>query len=427
MKTIVVGAGIAGLAAGYELQKRGHQVQLYEAHPVAGGRGQLLKRPDNDDCADVGTQYFHSNYRLGMALIKELGLQSELKNIKGNTRFFTAKGPSFLVTPTRPYMPPGGLWGNLRMAWYVLSLVVKHRLQVYGLEPQQKLDQTPALQSTSSDFVKDYIARMLVLIGGLNEPAESNVSLLQVLRLIRIILMTDYVSLNGGTASLHAELASRLNVTYNSPVDRLLLDGERVVGVQLVNGEKRYADHVVVACHAPAAARLLPQDWEPEKQFLSGIQMPPAVIVSLFLNTSLEQGTWSYMLPIENQGLVTFLTDTQQKNPKQHPSGKATLQAWVLNPQAVELLNQDDDTIVHKVLSDIAPYFPNLKTQLEGSAVTRHQHAVPQSPVGHNQQALAFLAAADKRQGVSFCGDYLSGGYLECALWSVQRMLATLG
>ena len=426
MEIAIVGAGIAGLSAAYELSKRGHRVKVYEATDKAGGRGQLLNRPGTDDWADVGTQYFHSNYKLGLQLVKELGLADQLKTIKGNTRFFPSTGKSYLITPRKPYMPPGGLWGNLRMAWYVLSLVCKHRLQVFALEPQKKLDQTAALESTNSQFVRDYIARMLVLIGGLNEPAESNVNLLQVLRLIRIILMTDYVSLKGGTASLHAELAKRADIAYQTPVKGLLRDGERVVGIELASGESISADHVIVAAHAPAAAKLLPDDWAQEKEFLSQIEMPAAVIVSLFLNGSLEQGTWSYMMPVENNGLVTFATDTQQKNPDGHPSGKATLQAWVLNPQSTGLIGQSDEVIVQAVLDDLSPYFPKLKEQLEDAAVTRHPHAVPQSPVGHNQQALDFLAAADKRQGLSFCGDYLSGGYLECALWSVQRAVSRL-
>jgi protoporphyrinogen oxidase len=37
MKVGIVGAGIAGLTAGYELAKKGHQVTVYEAHEYAGG------------------------------------------------------------------------------------------------------------------------------------------------------------------------------------------------------------------------------------------------------------------------------------------------------------------------------------------------------------------------------------------------------
>ena len=34
----IIGAGIAGLAAGYELQKAGHDVVVFEKEKKAGGR-----------------------------------------------------------------------------------------------------------------------------------------------------------------------------------------------------------------------------------------------------------------------------------------------------------------------------------------------------------------------------------------------------
>ena len=43
-KTIVVGAGIGGLAGAIRLQARGHQVQLIEANGQPGGRAQVFKK-----------------------------------------------------------------------------------------------------------------------------------------------------------------------------------------------------------------------------------------------------------------------------------------------------------------------------------------------------------------------------------------------
>lgn len=427
MKIAIVGAGLAGLTAAYRLQQRGHEVTVYEANNQVGGRAQLLNRPGTDDWADVGSQYFHSNYRFGMALIKDLGLQDQLKIIKGNTRFFTSDGESFCVTPRWPYMKSGGIWNNLRMAAHILALVARHRIDVFGLAPSNSLDNTSAIDNSPTPFVKDYIARMLILIGGLTEPELHNVSALQKLRLIRIILMTDYVSLRGGTATLHQALAKHVNVQLNTPVHEIHCDQQdKVTGITLQNGTEITADHVIIATQTPHAATLVPQTWTQEKAFLSNIKMPPAIIVSLYLNCELEKGVWTYMMPIENEGIVTFVVDAQQKSPANTPSGKATLQAWILHPQASKFIAQDDGSIVSAVITDLSTYLPNIESQLEASHVTRHHHAVPQAPVGHNQAAIDFFASVDQRQGISFCGDYFTGGYMECALWSVDRMLQRL-
>lgn len=427
MNIAIVGAGLAGLSAAYRLQQRGHEVTVYEASDQVGGRAQLLNRPGTDDWADVGSQYYHSNYRFGMALIKDLGLKDQLKVIKGNTRFFTSDGKSFCVTPRWPYMKSGGLWNNLRMATHLLALITRHRINVFGLSPSTSLDNTSALDNSPTPFVKDYIARMLILIGGLSEPALHNVSALQKLRLIRIILMTDYVTLHGGTATLHHALAQQVNVRLNTKIRSISLDQhDNVKGIIAEDNRTINADHIIIATQAPHAATLVPTTWTHEKAFLSNINMPPALIVSLYLNCELEKDVWTYMTPIENEGLVTFVVDAQQKSPANTPSGKATLQAWILHPQASDIIEKDDNSIVNAVLEDLSGYLPNLASQLEDSHITRHTHAVPQSPVGHNQQAIDFFDAVDQRQSISFCGDYFTGGYMECALWSVDRMLQRL-
>ncbi len=426
MKIAIVGGGIAGMAAAYALQRSGHDVTIYEANEKAGGRGQLLNRPGTDDWADVGSQYFHSNYKRALKLIDDLGLSGELKKIEGKTRFFADDGSTFLLDPRFPLMPPGGILGNLRIAFYLIKLVILNRLNVFGVESWPKLDAITGLDSTPHKFVQDYVVRTLVLTGALNEPARSNVSVLQIVRLIRIILMTDYMSLKDGTASLHQALAKHLDIRFETPVERVLLEDDKIIGIETRRGEVVYADHVIVAAHGPKAADLVPEDWRVEKFFLANIEMPPAIIVSFFLDRALEDKVWSYYLPLNGGTRVSFCVDTQQKNPDNTPSGKATLQAWIISPHAISLVDATDAVICDVALTDLQTHFPKIREWVESTHVTRHAMAVPQAPTGHNAQVVKFLESADQRDGVSFCGDYMSGGYMEAALWSVERAVSQL-
>ncbi|WP_109354549.1 FAD-dependent oxidoreductase [Sphingorhabdus sp. EL138] len=427
MKVAIIGAGIAGLAAGHEFTKRGHDVEIYEASDKAGGRGQLLNRPGTNDWADVGSQYFHSNYSNALRIIDEVGLTPKLKKIKGASRMFTGDGPeqSYLLSPRLPWMSPGGISGNLKVALYLAKLLLKNRSHTFAAEAgQTPYDNELAMDSASATFVQDHIVRMLTLIGGLSEPADHDVNMLQIYRLVKIILLTDYVSLEGGTATLHAELAKRANIHYNRPAKTLVTENGQVTGFELETGEIVAADHVVVAAHAPRAAALVPPEWEQEKNYLSSIEMPPAILVSLFLDCELEKDVWTYFLPFEdrdNRNNVTFCVDTHQKSPGNTPSGKATLQAWIISPQSEPLMGKSDDELGKIARHDIAKYLPHVDNHIEGYAVTRHQNAIPQSSTGHNERTLAFLDSVDQRHGVSFCGDYMSGGYMESALWSVER------
>ena len=426
MKIIVIGAGIAGLASAFRLQNIGHDVTVVEASERAGGRAKMLGRPDSDDYADVGTQYFHSNYTRTLQLIDDLGMSGQKINISGKTRFFTDNENSFVTSPAIPWMKPGGITGNLAALRYALKLTTFRKMDVYGLNPSDELDTLPALESTKNKFVRDYIVRLVSIVGGLNEPDISKVSTLQIWRLIRIILMTNYVSLKKGTASLHAALAERVNIKYNARVDKLLLEDGDVRGVRLVSGEQLLAEHVVVAAHAPAAARLMPPSWDKEEEFLSSIDMPPTIIVSFFLDRALEQDVWTYFMPLDDKGPVSFCVDNHQKNPDKTPSGKATLQAWIVSPASEKLIGATEAEIITAASENIERYIPRFSSFIQGTAITYHEAAVPQSSIGHNDRALKFLEAVDKRSGISFCGDYFSGGYLECALWSVERAIGKL-
>jgi monoamine oxidase len=62
-KVIVVGAGLAGLAAAFELTEGGHMVTVLEARMRPGGRVHTLREPFADDLyAEAGAMSFSSGY-----------------------------------------------------------------------------------------------------------------------------------------------------------------------------------------------------------------------------------------------------------------------------------------------------------------------------------------------------------------------------
>ena len=76
-KVIVVGAGMAGLAAAFRLRQAGIDVTVLESTGSVGGRvgtetrdGYLIER---------GAQLITSTYRNALGLVKELGLEAELR------------------------------------------------------------------------------------------------------------------------------------------------------------------------------------------------------------------------------------------------------------------------------------------------------------------------------------------------------------
>lgn len=425
MKIVIVGAGAAGLAAATWLTKLGHNVEVFEASDRPGGRATTIKRPGSDDLSDVGTQYFHSNYKRARSLLRDCGLDRELYVVKGPTRFFDKrkKCGSFLVSHWFPYIASGSIWDNLRLLLSGGWQMVRHPINPYGVGDYDQIDALSAKEMIPNSFEWEYNARALISVGSLVEPdqMEEKQSYLQVLRLMRIIVPTNYLSLNLGMTAFHEALAAKLIVHYDTPVASVMISGDRVGGIITDDGKEVEADHTILAAPPKATAEIIPDEWEREQDFLQSISHPPVMIVSLFLDRPLEAKVWSYVMREDPTKVVAFCVDAALKNPNMAPSGKAALQAWICYPACEKLAPLSDDEVVSTVVSELEVHFPDLKAMIEHTHVQRHAQSVPQAKPGHNAAARAFLKRVEQRKGIEFCGDYFSGGYLECALWSSER------
>ncbi len=74
-KVIIIGAGLAGLTAGYELTKAGHEVTILEARHRAGGRVLTVREPFADNLyAECGGEWVESVHDYLLRYIDEFGL-----------------------------------------------------------------------------------------------------------------------------------------------------------------------------------------------------------------------------------------------------------------------------------------------------------------------------------------------------------------
>src|SRR5262245_47971081 len=74
-KVIIIGAGLAGLSAAFELSRLGHEVSLLEARLRPGRRVYTLREPFSDGMyAEAGAARIPDNHQLTLKYIKLFGL-----------------------------------------------------------------------------------------------------------------------------------------------------------------------------------------------------------------------------------------------------------------------------------------------------------------------------------------------------------------
>ena len=77
-KVLILGAGMAGLVAGYELTQLGHDVTILEARTRPGGRVHTLREPFSDGLyAEAGAARIPDSHELTLKYVKLLGLPLE--------------------------------------------------------------------------------------------------------------------------------------------------------------------------------------------------------------------------------------------------------------------------------------------------------------------------------------------------------------
>ncbi|MDZ4877579.1 MAG: hypothetical protein CLLPBCKN_007014 [Chroococcidiopsis cubana SAG 39.79] len=100
-KVIVVGAGISGLVAAYELTAVGHDVTILEARKRIGGRVLTLRGAfQGEDLVELGAARIPSNHHLTLGYIKHFGLRlSQFAPTTG--KYLTMKDGKRLLVPAK--------------------------------------------------------------------------------------------------------------------------------------------------------------------------------------------------------------------------------------------------------------------------------------------------------------------------------------
>ncbi|MBX3459256.1 MAG: NAD(P)/FAD-dependent oxidoreductase [Planctomycetes bacterium] len=310
---IVVGSGISGLSAAIVLALHGRRPLVLEAHNIAGGCMQMFARraPGGELCRfDTGVHYVGSLYpgQLMWRLFRYLGIDVPTQPLRRECLdrislpggdFKVPVGWDAVGAAMRGQCPAEGaaidgyiatmkrVEGSLN--WHALDPDVEgaYDRELYDLTIDgllQRLGASPRLRSLALAQSSLYGA-----------PADRTPLAIHAPVVGSAIEGPHYVV--GGGDAITKPLVARLRelggeLRARADVARVLVEGGRVSGVELADGEVLHADEVILALHPHAAARLMPDDaWRSELR--RRLERAPEC-VGLFCVYGIAQGHEAY-------------------------------------------------------------------------------------------------------------------------------------
>ncbi len=429
-KVIVIGAGMAGLAAAFRLRQAGIDVTVLESSDRVGGRvssdsrdGYLIER---------GAQLITSTYRNTLGLLKELGLESALKPTSpwmaivkdGKPR----RLPSGAMFPL--YALSSGLVGPadlLRFIWHTTKL---RWPPVDNYSAWAEYDDV-----TTADW---FVSRVGSATTYLVEPLVAG-GLLQVMEetsravTLATLALTDNgrskeMTLAGGMATLPEAIASRIEVKLESPVQAIeaFADG---VAVQL-SGERLRADRAILATTAPAASRLYRNGDENERNLMA-TQYTSTLKIGLATGRHWRdqpglENVAMFMIPRPDRKLIVSATLESTKGIERVPDGEL-LNLFVSCEAAPAMMDLPDQKIVDAVLPDIERFFHGATASQRFAQVVRWRDALPKSPVGRSRSLAEYRRSGAAFRRVLLAGDYMGiptfESAIETGLWAASAIL----
>ncbi len=381
-KVIVIGAGLAGLSAAYELTKAGHDVTVLEAQTRAGGRVLTLRSPFSDGLyAEHGAISIPDTHDITLRYVKEFDLPLEADTATPELGYvYHVRGkrvvwPGGIRTQTLFKLAPEDqplrtyeIWKKYRpeSIFQELGNPADPNWSVDALKKYDSVSYGDLLRSRGASA--ETIAFLTYGWGDLWGEGAANVSALMMLRDNLHLMKSekDYV-IKGGNDLLPKAFATSLaeKIRYGSPVVKIEHNDRLVRATYLQAGTHHSieADRLVIAIPFSVLRRI-----EISPRFTAG-KMKAINELPYFsgARVSLQSRKRFWIAAkLKGSGLTDLPIATISDMTSEQPGSRGILQAYLGGSNARKLTALKETDRVAFVLEQTEKLFPGIKENFEG-------------------------------------------------------------
>ena len=301
MRVGIIGGGVAGLAAAYDLTRAGHYAEVFEVAPFLGGQASTF--PVGGGQLERGYHHLFVSDRAITELIHELGLGHKLAWLESKVGlYYRGRVWNFATPMDLLRFTPLSLWQRLRVGWWTLRL---QRIADYD-----RFEDVTARDWLSRNMgAKAYEVLFEPLLRGKFGDYYDQVSMTWLWGKVRLRVASRGKALQkerlgypmGSFGEVIDVLAERIRgqggETHTSArVNRVLVEGERASGLEVQTGdaapESREYDAVIATTPSYVFTRLAPPMPEDYQRMLTGVSYLSAVMLVLELDRPLTAKYW---------------------------------------------------------------------------------------------------------------------------------------
>ena len=430
---IIVGGGIAGLSAAYDLSNAGIPHTLIEKQPRVGG---VIETRQWEDCVmECGPDSFISAKPEAMKLIQELGLAGDVIGSKDEERVTYIQRHGKLVRlpeGTTMFVPtrPSSMLASPLVGW---GTKVRMGLEFFR-GPKTYPDRSV------SEFVTDHFGRETLdylaepLLSGVYGGDPDQLSVASVLprfvemertkgSLARTLMEARsrakrseplFRTLKGGLGCLVDRLAAKANIVHGAAEAIEKRDGGFRVRV---NGDWMDAGHLIVACPAWAAGELL---CDVDARLASLLRMIPytsSAIVQMVFRASEFDGQRAgtgFLIPRAERNKLMACTFVGTKFPHRVPADKITLRCFFGGAGNEAVLDESDESLIAMAREELETIL-GLTAAPIFTGVYRWPKSMAQYIVGHGARLKEIESHASAVPGLHLAGNAYTGiGIPDC-------------